>query len=144
MIDQHYPYVAVKDNTHYIFESVGEKGSILKAVVFTQITKNTWNLGFGDLKNQHIDDSIITNNQDAAKVIRTVAKIAFVFLVRNPKSVIVIKPVDEKRKKLYNSIFQRYFSEIEPIFDVCGVLGKKQEVYSPLKRYDRFKITFKF
>jgi hypothetical protein len=144
MIDQHYPYYEVKDNTHYIFESIGEKGSILKAVVFTISDENIWNLGFGDLENQLIDDSVITNNHDAAKVIRTVAKIAIHFLVQNSESVVEIKPVDEKRKRLYNSVFQRFFKDIEPLFNVLGTFGGHEEIYSPSKAYDSFRITFKF
>jgi hypothetical protein len=144
MIEQYYPYIAVKDNTHYIFESVGEKGNIPKIVILTLNKDNIWNLGFGDLKNHRVDDSIITNNHDAAKVIRTVAKIAVSFLVKNSQSIIEIIPVDEKRKRLYNGVFQRYFNDIDSLFYVFGILGKKEEVYSPLKIYDGFKITFKF
>jgi hypothetical protein len=145
MITQFYPYYPLKQKAHYIFESEGVKGSVFKIVALTLSDNNIWNLGFGDLKpDGFVNDSIITNNQDAAKVIRTVAKIAIDFLVQNPESIIEIKPVDDKRKRLYNSVFQRYYNDIEPNFNLLGFLGDNEEPYSPLKSYDRFTITFKF
>ena len=143
MIDQHYPYFELKEKTHYIFASVGVKGSVLKIVQFSSTGDNVWNLGFGDLNNGFIDDSIVTNNQDVRKVIQTVAKIAMDFLVQYPNSTLEIKPVDEKRKRLYNGIFLKYLKDIEPLFNVLGTVEGKEETYSPLKFYDTFKITFK-
>jgi hypothetical protein len=145
MITQFYPYYPLKEKAHYIFESEGVKGSVFKIVALTLNKDNTWNLGFGDLKTDgFVNDSIITNNQDAAKVIRTVAKIAIDFLVQNPESTVEIKPVDVKRKRLYNSVFQRYYEEIDPLFNLLGFVGADEEPYSPLKSYDKFRITFKF
>ena len=111
MIEQPYPYNVLIPKTHYFFESIGEK-SVFKIVQFDLIDGNLWNLGFGDLNNGLVDDSIITNNQDAHKVIRTVAKIAIDFLAEYPNYTLEITPVDEKRKRLYNGVFQKYFKDI--------------------------------
>ena len=58
-----------------------------------------------------IDDSIITNNQDAIKVIRTVAKITMNFFEDYPLSTILINPVDEKESVyiilLFNAISRK-------------------------------------
>jgi hypothetical protein len=144
MITEYYPYYDLPAKAHYVFESLGDKKSVFKVVILTLNKENIWNLGFGDLKDDgFIDDSVITNNRDAAKVIRTVAKIAIDFLVQNPTIILEIKPVDEKRKRLYNSVFQRYFIEIDPIFDLFGILEKEKEIYKPSKFYDGFQITFK-
>ena len=144
MITQPYDYHVLKPKMLYYFESVGEKGRIVKIVLFTELEENTWNLGFGDLNNELIDDSIVTNNQDALKVVRTVAKIAIDFLGLFPQSTLVIKPIDEKRKRLYNLLFKRHFEEINRFFVVSGFQKDQKEPYSPSKFYDTFDITLKF
>jgi hypothetical protein len=143
MIEQHYPYYELKEKAHYVFASEGVKGIVLKIVQFSFTGDNIWNLGFGDLHKGLIDDSIVTNNQDIRKVIQTVAKIAIDFLVQYPNTTLEIKPVDEKRRRLYNGVFLKYLSDIEPLFNVLGTFEGREEVYSPLKSYDSFKITFK-
>ena len=141
---QPYTYKELTPDTQYYFASIGEKGKIIKVVVFFPIAENVWNLGFGDLQNDGlIDDLVVTNNQDARKVLQTVAKIAIDYLARFPNRILELKPSDEKRKKLYNSIFQRYFSDIELIFTVTGFLGTGEEQYIPSIFYDKFRITIK-
>lgn len=143
MINDTYDYVITQGKTLFAFKSEGVKGSIIKLVLFEITDDGKWNLAFGDLKNGDIDDSVITNNQDAIKVIRTVAKITIEFLEENPLATIKIEPVDEKRKKLYNFTFQRHFKEIEPIFKVIGLINGIKERYTPLKIYDSFEISLK-
>lgn len=145
MIEQPYPYFVLKEKTHFFFESVGEK-SVYKVVQFSPLEEeeNIWNLGFGDLTDGgFIDDTVITNNQDAHKVLRTVAKIAIDFLAQYPDSTLEIKPVDRKRQRLYNGIFQRFVKDIDPLFKILGIFGTEEEIYSPLKIYDKFRITSK-
>ena len=104
MIKESYVYIDVKNKTHYVFQSEGQSGKILKAVVFTNLGERLWNLGFGDLQNGDIDNAIVSNNHDLVKVIGTVAKIAYEFSNNFPLRRILINPVDEKRKRLYNLI----------------------------------------
>ena len=144
MITDSYRYLAVKHKTRFIFESEGNQGQIIKIVQFTQLENNEWNLGFGDLKDGTIDDSIMSSNQDAFKVIKTVAKVVTVFFQEYPQSRVIIKPIDDKRKKLYNYVFQRHNNDIEHIFNVVGVSNYIGENYSPQKNYDSFEITLKF
>ena len=144
MITQPYPYTELIPKTHYYFESVGEKGKIVKIVVFTRTLGNEWNLGFGDLgDNGFIDDIVVTNNRDARKVLQTVAKIAIDFLAQNPTEVLKIEPIDNKRKQLYNNIFQRYFQDLNTLFNVLGILNGEEEAYTPLKSYSIFKVSLK-
>lgn len=143
MIEQPYPYYVLEEKTHYIFMSVGKK-NIMKIVFITPMRGNIWNLGFGDLgQDGFVDDTIKTNNQDALKVLRTVAKIAIDFLSVYPNYTLEINPVDEKRKRLYNGIFQRYFKEISVLFKIIGIFEGKKQKYTPLKNYDKFRITCK-
>ena len=77
------------------------------------------------------------------KVMRTVAKAAFIFLETYPDRTVFIEPVDMKRKRFYNAVFQRYYKEIEPIFDLFGLIGEIPEIYSPEIIYDFFELKRK-
>ncbi len=144
MITETYGYLFTKDKTQFVFQSEGTRGKIIKIVQFNLIGGQRWNLGFGDWKFGNIDDLVISNNQDAIKVVRTVAKITIDFFEQNPQCIIVINPIDEKRKRLYNFVFKRHFKDIVLIYEVIGLIGKKKENYNPEKFYDSFEIYLKF
>lgn len=144
MIEQPYPYFEVIPKTYYAFQSIGEQGTVTKIVQFKFLGDNVWNLGFADLKDDgSIDGLVITNNQDVHKVLRTVAKIAIDFLAQYPNSILQIIPVEEKRKRVYNGLFRKYFTEIDTFFNILGIFDEQEETYVPFKIYDKFKITSK-
>ncbi|MFN0175439.1 MAG: DUF6934 family protein [Saprospiraceae bacterium] len=140
MIENPYKLLPFRNQTRYLFESKGPKGVIFKLVVFTQIEGNLWNLGFGDLKKGQLDSTIITNNQDVRRVLNTVAKAVYLFTENAPERVVRISPLDGKRAKLYNLIFQRRHFEIVEQFDVFGWVGNERSVYNPDNFYDTFEI----
>jgi hypothetical protein len=142
MIKDAYPYFPIEDNLFYGFFSEGVKGRIPKAIIFT-FERRKWNLAFGDWKNNDIDDKVMTNNQDVVKVIGTVAKVTYQFFDDYPDAVLVIDPVDEKRKKLYNIVFQRHFETIEQNFNIVGFIKKRKQSYSPKRFYDKFELSLK-
>jgi hypothetical protein len=144
MIKEHYKYYAVKNKTFFFFESFGVQGRIIKVVEIREFEENRWNLGFGDWNKGLIDDKIMTNNNDVVKVIGTVAKIAYDFFENYPNATIVIEPVDDKRKQLYNYVFQRHHKAIESTFIIKGLIGDTEELYSVENFYDGFEIKRKF
>jgi hypothetical protein len=143
MINEAYNLYPSKDNTFFLFESDGPQGKITKIIEFARIDDNIWNLGFGDWQKEGISDTVISNNQDIVKVMNTVAQTVYIFLNQYPDSIILIKPVDEKRSRLYNTIFQRHLKDIELSFDVKGYIKDVIEPYSPLKIYDVLQIKLK-
>jgi hypothetical protein len=143
MINEAYNLYPSKDNTLFLFESDGPQGKITKIIEFALIDDNIWNLGFGDWQKEGISDTVISNNQDIVKVMNTVAQTVYIFLNQYPNSIILIKPVDEKRSKLYNTIFQRHLKDIELSFEVHGYIKDVIEPYSPLKIYDVLQIKLK-
>jgi hypothetical protein len=143
MIENIYPYFPIKDKLLYLFFSEGVKGKIPKVIIFTIEKQGKWNLAFGDWKNNDIDDEVMTNNQDVVKVIGTVAKVTYDFFEKYPKAVLVINPVDEKRKKLYNIIFQRHFKTIKNDFKIIGFIGNRKRIYSTKNFYDKFELSLK-
>ena len=144
MITDSYLYIAVRRKTRFIFESEGVQGKIVKIIQFSPMDDNEWNLGFGDLKSGFVDDSIVSNNQDTVKVLQTVARATYEFFNTYPDSVVIINPVDERRRKLYNRIFQRHIKDISTVCDVTGVIGTEKELYESQKYYESFKIKLKF
>jgi hypothetical protein len=143
MINKYYRFLGEENNTLYYFQSEGNKGKVIKVVQFALDNDNFWNLGFGDLQNGEVNDMVLTNNHDAAKVLGTVARIIYSFFEQYPNETVVIKPVDEKRKRLYNLIFQRHFKEINEDFEIIGVVGYIVESYSISQNYDFFIVKLK-
>ena len=144
MINDSYDFIALGNKDYYYFESEGKQGNISKIVTFTRLKNKFWNLGFGDLQGQQINDSVISNNHDVVKLISTVAKIAYDFSERFPRRNIEITPVDEKRKNLYNHIFRRHYEVIQINFHIIGIHNSVAEDYSPEKNYDTFRLKRKF
>lgn len=144
MISESYDYVALDNKTEYFFASKSKKGGILKSVQFTPFEGNVWNIAFGDYNEGDLDDSIISNNHDIVKIFNTIAKIIYEYSDKFPSHILFINPVDDKRKQLYNHIFRRHYETIDIIFDITGSINRKEEVYSPQKKYDTFKLKRKF
>ena len=143
MISEAYAYFPIGDKLLFGFVSNGINGDILKIVIFTLTKDGKWNLGFGDWRNKDIDDKVMTNNHDVVKVIGTVAKVTYDFFKKYPDAIVVINPVDEKRKKLYNVVFQRHYSFIENDFQIIAQRGELIEGYSPNEMYDSFELFLK-
>lgn len=126
MIDKAYKInKSEKDFSQFFFTSEGRQGKIEKVVVFSKTKRvNRWNLGFGDLlPTGDFDDEVVSNNGDLKKVIETVALCAQIFLEKHPSASLLILPVDEKRRRLYTSIFKRRIKEIEANYRVFGWVG---------------------
>jgi hypothetical protein len=143
MISDAYAYFPIGDNLFFGFISNGINGEILKIVIFTPTKDGKWNLAFGDWRNKDIDDKVMTNNHDVVKVIGTVAKVTYDFFKKYPEAVVVIDPVDEKRKKLYNVVFQRHHKVIANDFHIHAQKGEQTELYSSTETYDRFELFLK-
>jgi len=143
MIENPYPLKSFEDATRFIFVSIGAQKPVLKVVLFDQIEVNKWNLAFGDWSNNTVDDTANTNNNDVAKVLVAVAQAVFAFSDKYPERTIVIIPVDDKRKRLYNLVFKRRRAEIGETFAIIGIRGKQVEPYHPDEEYDSFELVRK-
>lgn len=144
MIKESYDFTRLGEKPYFYFESEGEQGIISKVIIFSYLEDESWNLAFGDLKGGDIDDSVISNNYDIVKLVSTIAKVVYEFSAEYPSRHIVIEPVDEKRKKLYNHIFRRNYEDILLTFHIIGTYNGNDENYSPKKFYDIFKLIRKF
>jgi len=104
-----------------------------------------WNLAFGDKieGSELLDDEKVSNNGDLRLVIRTVTNITHDFLQNHPDQTLYIRPVDERRKSLYNHVFRKKWPEIKATFTVFGIAGNYFENYQPGKLYDIFVVSLK-
>jgi hypothetical protein len=144
MVADHYELIAYRKLTRFFFVSTGINGRVLKSVMFDRLGGNRWNFGFGDVKkDMKLDDKVITNNNDVAKVLGTVAQAALQFSKTYPKRVLVIYPVDERRKWLYNLVFQRRHAEIADFFTILGKIKHRKEAYDVARTYDSFELIRK-
>ena len=87
MIEETYKTTASEDRTSFYFISKGAKGDIVKVVVCQFMYTNNYNLAFGDLiSDEKIDDKIVSNNDDATKVLSAVVKCVYTFLKKEKKN----------------------------------------------------------
>jgi hypothetical protein len=128
---------------NFRFFSEGPRGIIEKGIVFSKMdlySSTLFNLGFGDInKKGVIDDLAISNNNDAEKILVTVAKTAIVFTDRNPDAVIYIKGSTPSRTRRYQMGINKFLIEIEAMFDVYGRNADGRfEPFKPGKNYRSF------
>ncbi len=140
MLGETYDIQSLPENGIYLFTSEGPKGRIRKIVLFQNIGENRFNLAFGDIDTGRIDDAVVSDNLDFVKVLSTVAKCAYDFLEHHPGSILQIRPVDKRRKMLYNAIIRRHYQFLSEQFDVFGEAQGLLEVYSPEKTYEKFEL----
>ena len=145
MIAETYTIEQNETGTQFLFFSEGDKGRILKAVFISHYEQHRWNLAFGDVgADWEIDDKAKTNNNDVLKVLGTVAQAALIFSETYPNRSLMIFPVDEKRKRLYNLVFQRRLTEIQLIFHIFGKRGRRWEAFTNnAEEYEAFEILRK-
>lgn len=129
------------------FSSTGSKGTIEKVIEFTYLQDNYWNLGFGDVNGNDWDDNVISDNNDLRKVLQTIANAVHSFFDYYPNHGLLILPLDNQRKLLYNRVFQQKWEEIDLVFTVkAGTISSTPpnlEDYSSLKMFDDFVICRK-
>ena len=144
MLRESYPLLDVEASTIFFFFSEGIKGKVPKVVIFSHKENNTWSLAFGDLTPQGVDVKVVSGNQDWVKVMNTVIKAVNTFTGTYPERLVYFKPVDEKRKILFNRIIQKRKEEIEEVYLIRGVEEEKEVPYQAGKLYAAFVLQQKF
>jgi hypothetical protein len=140
-----YPVIASDNPYTYDFYSEGPKGRIKKAIFFTSIGKNLFNLGFGDWneETQDVDDSNRSNNGDRDKVLATVAFTAIKFIERFPDAQITIVGSTPARTRLYQMGIAYNYMEIKDILKIEGLINDRWENFQLGVNYKSFLITRK-
>ncbi len=138
-----YAFIANTNKAHfdYEFESDGPKGVIKKVVRFSEVDDDgLYNLAFGDLDENtgEISDLIATNNADTEKVLVTIAVIADDFTKKHPGTIIAIQGSTKSRTRLYQINIAKYWSEINKLFVVLGLLNETWESFEKGNNYEAF------
>ena len=131
----------IADNI-YSFTSVGKKGIILKVVIFTEISPNLYNLGFGDydFENESIDDEVESKNGDMEKILATVIAIVGDFFDLHSKSTIFLTGSTSIRTRLYQIAISKYFEEFSDFYQIKGSINGISEQFQKDKNYESFLI----
>ncbi len=140
-----YAYRACDGFLDYEFTSEGPRGIITKAVHFTEIKKNIYNIGFGDLTADPvgISDTIITNNNDSLKVFATVASIIQYFTELFPEATIIARGNTPARTRLYRIGITNYMNRIRRFFTVYGLKDNEWQIFETRKEYEAFLVRRK-
>lgn len=99
MIGETYLFKGSFSGKEFMFISSGPKGNIIKQVIFEEMNHDFYNLAFGDLVDNNVSDSVVSNNDDLQKIMHTIGAIVHQFFKLNPTATILITPVDEKRSR---------------------------------------------
>jgi hypothetical protein len=130
-------------NNHFLdyeFDSTGPKGMIKKVARFSEMETNLYNFGFGDLNEVtgEISDTIVSNNGDGDKVLRTVASIIYDFNAIYKNAAVFIKGSSPARTRKYQMGINKYWAEIDPIFEIWGIEKGKWELFQKGQNYEAF------
>lgn len=139
-----YPIVA-SDPFIYHFYSEGPQGRIKKAVTYTPIGNDFFNLGFGDWDEElrRINDSNRSNNRDRDKVLATVAFTTLDFTNRFSNVLVFAEGSTTARTRLYQMGIANNLLEINEYFEIEGFANGEWELFERGKNYEAFLIERK-
>ncbi|HTI92472.1 MAG TPA: hypothetical protein VL727_17880 [Puia sp.] len=148
---ERYEVIKSIDHFEYEFYSEGSKGRIRKLVRFQPFSNDAgefFNLVFGDLDEDEagmfIDDSVISNNEDADKILATIAHIALHFTNMFPNAEIYAEGSTASRNRLYRMAINRRLKDIKKLFTICGVTEDNEiEPFIRIKNYIGFVVKRK-
>lgn len=140
-----YPFVLNEGKTHYHFQSIGKRGVFEKAIEFSPLNDNVYNLAlldFDPTTGEFVDDTI-TDNGDMREVLATVLKIALHFLSRNPYQSIVISGNSDSRTRLYQIAIGKLFPDAREFLLVKGLNNEQWLDFEPNGSFESFLIARK-
>ncbi len=146
MLPDHYEIRIGNNPSVYLFESIGPKGVIEKAVVFTEANlHNLFNLGLGDVSKEtgRIDDSVVSDNGDMPKVLATVAAIVMDFTEKNREAIVVAVGNTPSRTRLYRMGITSHYELLMADFIVFGFGDGAWEEFTKGKAYEAFYVKRK-
>lgn len=142
-----YEYRAHENFINYNFESVGPRGIIRKAVEYQPMDwevngKIVMNLFFGDWneREQRIDDSTVTDNNDRDKVLATVASTILEFIQKRGRYPIHAKGASPVKTRLYQMGINANRAEIESLFLIFGYYKEEWIPFESGKNFDAFLV----
>lgn len=141
-------YELTRENRHssYQFYSYGAKGIIKKVIVFQKVDIKIYNLAFGDWNDltKAIDDQIVSGNQDAQKILNTVAFAVCDFMKENPTAIVFAEGSTPSRTRLYQMNISAFLEEINEYFEVSGYVDGAWQSFRKGINYQSFLLTNRY
>jgi hypothetical protein len=116
-----YPFILNEENTHFKFLSTGKRGVVEKAITFTLIEDDVYNLALLDFDplTQNYTDQNITDNGDMPEILATVMAIIKDYLSQHTHHKIYLIGNTLSRTRLYQIAIGKVIHQLQ---DLC-VLG---------------------
>lgn len=133
MKQEKYKLSALEENMLFEFISKGPKGNIAKRIRFVETNiPSLYNLEFGDIiiETGEIDYKATSDNDDAMKVLATVADATRSFLENHSNDWVFAEGITRSRTRLYQIKINRFLSEISTDFEVYGRADGEWKTFS--------------
>ncbi|WP_149242370.1 DUF6934 family protein [Dyadobacter sp. 32] len=136
-----YPFRLNEENTHFKFQSIGKRGVFEKAIAFTLIEDNIYNLALLDRDpvTQDYTDKSITDNGDMPVVLSTVMAIIRDYLNQYPDRRIYLVGNSPSRTRLYQIAINKVSGQIDDLV-VFGYSNFEWTKFEPNRSFESFLI----
>ncbi|WP_342088350.1 DUF6934 family protein [Dyadobacter sp. OTU695] len=140
-----YPFVLNEGKTHYHFQSIGKRGVFEKAIEFSPLNDNVYNLALLDFNPEtgEYSDDTITDNGDMREVLATVLKIALQFLAQNPYQTVFIQGNSDSKTRLYQIALGKLFPDVHVFLLIKGYKNGQWSDFEPNGSFESFLIERK-
>ncbi|KAA0990987.1 DUF6934 family protein [Dyadobacter aurulentus] len=145
MLENRYEVKASANFQNFEFVSVGSKGLVPKAVNYSHLEKNLFNLGFGDynVKTGQLDDLAVSDNGDMEKVLATVAGTLYIFTDHHPNTFVTIAGSTRSRTRLYRIGISNNLTMIRRDFLIWGYADNTWNSFEKGVEYEGFLVKRK-
>lgn len=136
-----YPFSLNEENTHFKFQSIGKRGVFDKAIVFSQIDHNIYNLALldHDPATQDYTDKSVTDNGDMPIVLSTVMSVIREYLNQYPDRKIYLVGNSPSRTRLYQIAISKVLGHLEDL-TVSGYADFEWSKFEPNRSFESFLI----
>lgn len=137
-----YPFRFNQDFSQVNFQSIGKRGVFDKAITFSAISENIYNLALLDFDpvNQTYNDQSVTDNGDMPEILATVMTAIIDFLNQYPESKIYLIGNTESRTRLYQIAINKVFIQIKNDLEILGYYENQWIKFESNRKFESFLI----
>lgn len=141
-----YPFRFNEDFSQVNFQSIGKRGVFDKAITFSAISENIYNLALLDFDpvRQIYSDQTVTDNGDMPEILATVMTAIVDFLTQYPQSKIYLIGNTESRTRLYQIAINKVLTQIKTDLSVLGYYENRWVSFEPNRKFESFLIERNF